>query len=166
MLLLRPPERRPVNRALKAIVILSLLLGVACGTRAEQTTTAAPRTVSESSPGAVSSAAGSCAEQYSRESLEKRDYAFDGIVTRIDKGSETDADRVTFDVEEWFKGGSGTAATRRASAFTATTSAGGSPHSVGQRLLVAGDEDFVWECGFTQTYSSAVAEEWRNAFKN
>ena len=155
-----------MNRGLKAIVILGSLLAVACGTRAEQTTAAEPRTSPESSPGTVSSVAGSCVEQYSAESLEKRDYAFDGIVTRINKGSETDADRVTFDVKEWFKGGSGTTATRRASGFTATTSAGGSPHSVGERLLVAGDEDFVWECGFTQPYRPAVADEWRNAFKN
>jgi hypothetical protein len=26
--------------------------------------------------------------------------------------------------------------------------------------LVAGDDEFVWECGFTQPYSEDVAAEW------
>ncbi len=69
-----------------------------------------------------------------------------------------------FDVSRWYKGGSESRATRRAYGFAAVTSAGGSPHVVGERLLVAGDEDFVWECRFTRPYDTSVAVDWANAF--
>ena len=67
-------------------------------------------------------------------------------------------------MREWYKGGSGAEATKSAYGFAAITSAGGSPHRVGERLLVAGDEDFVWECGFTQPYEESRAAEWNSAF--
>jgi hypothetical protein len=114
--------------------------------------------------GSTTTTTGSCVERYSLDNLEKRDYAFDGTVREIKPGSEDQPDRVTFDVKRWYKRGQNTSATFKAYGFTATTSAGGSPHEIGERLLVAGDDDYVWECGFTQPYDASVASEWETAF--
>jgi hypothetical protein len=106
----------------------------------------------------------SCVEQYSLETLKSRDYAFDGTITIIEAATDDGPDHVTFRVGEWFSGGSGAEAVRRAYGFGAVTSGGGSPHQTGERLLVAGDDDFIWECGFTQPYDAEVAADWKAAF--
>lgn len=103
-------------------------------------------------------------ERYTPDNLKKRDYAFDGTVRTIEPGAADGADRVTFDVNRWYKGGSGETAVRTAHGFGSVTSAGGAPHSTDERLLVAGDEDIVWECGFTQPYDAQVASDWEQAF--
>jgi hypothetical protein len=146
-------------RSIPAVAILLLALA-ACGLEAKQT--AAEATPPKSTAG-TSTTTGSCVEQYTIENLKKRDYAFDGTVRSIQPGTEGDPDFVVFDVSKWYKGGQGSSVTLRAYGFTAVTSAGGSPHSVGDHLLVAGDDDFVWECGFTQSYSESLAAEWENA---
>ena len=46
---------------------------------------------------------------------------------------------------------------------TSVTSAGGPNLAVGERYLVAGDETFVWACGFTQAYDEGVAADWAEA---
>jgi len=104
---------------------------------------------------------GSCVETYSTETLANRDFAFDGIVTGIN------GDRVTFSVNESFAGDPSTEASVTLSApgmsGTSVTSAGGPTLTVGDRYLVAGDDEFVWPCGFTQPYDESVAAEWREA---
>ena len=142
----------------KAVLAAVLLLLWSCGSSEPE---AAP-TSHPSADGSTSTMLASCVERYSLETLENRDYAFDGTVMAIEPGQAAadQADRVTFDVTEWFKGGSGSSAIRQAHGFAAVTSAGGSPHRVGERLLVAGDDDFVWECGFTQRYDAEVAADW------
>jgi hypothetical protein len=109
--------------------------------------------------------AGSCVEQYSIETLKNRDYAFDGTIKSITPDPADGPDTVVFEVGTWFTGGSGADATKRAYGFGGgmTTSVGGAAHEVGDRLLVAGDEDFVWECGFTQPYDADVAADWDEA---
>jgi hypothetical protein len=100
--------------------------------------------------------------------LKKRDYAFDGTLRSFDAAAtgaeEPKPQHIVFEVHKWFKGGEGAEATRRAYGFGMITSAGGTPHAVGERLLVAGDEDFIWECGFTQPYDGSVAANWERAF--
>lgn len=117
--------------------------------------------------GAVTSdgapAAGSCIETYSLAALENRDFAFDGTVRSVEAGE--DADEVTFDVHEWYKGGQDDEVSLTAYGFGAITSAGGEPRAVGDRLLVAGDETFLWECGFTQGYDAGVAARWEEALR-
>lgn len=100
---------------------------------------------------------GSCVEIYSLDTLENRDFAFDGTVTAID------GDAVTFTVVETFAGDVTDPVTLTATAMTGTsvTSAGGTSLAVDQRYLVAGDETFAWACGFTQPYDPAVAADWR-----
>jgi hypothetical protein len=100
--------------------------------------------------------------QYSLENLKKRTYAFDGTIKSIEPDPADGPDKITFTVGQWFKGGSGAEAVRQAYGFQVVTSAGGSPHETGQHLLVAGDDEFVWECGFTQAYDAGVAADWKS----
>ena len=101
-------------------------------------------------------ALGSCVEIYDLQTLANRETAFDGTVVSVD------GDRVTFTVNEWFRGGSGDEVTRDgASTLGGLTSAGPSlALEPGTRLLVAGDDTFAWSCGFTQPYDEDVARQW------
>ena len=114
---------------------------------------------------ASSTSTASCVEQYSLETLAKRDYAFDGTVKSIEPATDDGPDKINFTVRTWYRGDDGLEVTRRAYGFGAVTSAGGEQHKVGDRLLVAGDEDFVWECGFTQSYDAKVAQDWARTFE-
>ena len=99
---------------------------------------------------------GSCVETYSPETLANRDFAFDGTVTAIN------GDGVTFAVTERFIGSGGDEVTLTATGMTGTsiTTAGGPNLAEGVRYLVAGDDTFVWACGFTQPYDADVAADW------
>jgi hypothetical protein len=107
-----------------------------------------------------------CVEQYSPATLEHRSYAFEGVISDVqgpaDPDSPDPADlttTITFDVLRWFWGGSGSEASRRT--YAVASSAGELDGSVGARLLVSGDEDFVWACGFTQP----ATEQGRSEFE-
>lgn len=104
---------------------------------------------------------GSCVEVYSPEALASRDFAFDGTLTAID------GDQATFMVTEAFSGDATTGSTVTLTAMgmsgTSITSAGGVTLAVGDRYLVAGDDTFVWACGFTQPYDESVAAQWSEA---
>lgn len=104
---------------------------------------------------------GSCVETYSLETLGNRDFAFDGSVTGID------GDQVTFVINEAFTDDLGEMVTLTATGMTgpALTSAGGPALAEGQRYLVAGDDAFVWACGFTQPYDASVAADWAEAMR-
>ena len=101
----------------------------------------------------------SCVEQYTTATLANRDFAFDGTVTEIS------GEKVTFTVGTAFAGTDGESVTLDAPGMTGTaiTSAGGPNLPVGERYLVAGDDTFVWACGFTQGYDAGVAAEWEAA---
>jgi hypothetical protein len=104
---------------------------------------------------------GSCVETYSLDTLANREFAFDGTVTGIE------GDRVTFAINEAFSGEAAAGGTLTLTATgmsgTSITSADGPTLTVGERYLVAGDDDFVWACGFTQPYDEAVAADWAEA---
>lgn len=112
-------------------------------------------------PSSSSGGAGSavCVEQYSPAALAKRTFAFDGTVTAIS------GDKVTFAVNDGFRGVDGDTITLDAPGMTGTavTSAGGPTLVIGERYLVAGDATFVWACGFTQPWDAAVAAQWSAA---
>jgi len=101
----------------------------------------------------------SCVEPYTPAALLNRSFAFDGTVTAID------GERVTFAVNAGFRGVGGGTVTLDAPGMTGTsiTSAPGPGLSVGERYLVAGDDTFLWGCGYTQAYSAAIAAEWAAA---
>lgn len=109
--------------------------------------------------GAVGPAAAACVEPYSTTAIGNRSFAFDGTVTAID------GEQVTFTVGTAYRGMSDSSITLDAPGMTGTvvTSGGGPNLVVGERYLVAGDDRFVWGCGYTQPYDAAVAAEWAAA---
>lgn len=116
----------------------------------------------------VAQGIGSCVERYSVETLTDRGYAFEGVITDVagptDPDSPDPADQtttVTFEVVRWFWGGSGPASVRRT--YSLASSAGRMEASIGARLLVAGDEDFIWSCGFTQPATGTARSDYEAA---
>jgi hypothetical protein len=116
----------------------------------------------------VAQGSGSCVERYSVETLADRGYAFEGVITDVagpsdptspDPGGQTTT--VSFDVVRWFWGGSGPSATRRT--YSVASSAGELDASIGARLLVAGDEDFIWACGFSQQATETARSDYEAA---
>lgn len=106
--------------------------------------------------GSVGTGSASCVEPYSKTAITRRTFAFDGIVSAIN------GEQVTFTVGKAYRGAAGGTITLDAPGMTGTaiTSAGGPNLAVGERYLVAGDDHFVWPCGYTQPYDAAVAAEW------
>lgn len=100
-----------------------------------------------------------CVEPYSTTAITHRTFAFDGTVSAIN------GDKVTFTVGTAYRGAAGGTITLDAPGMTGATitSAGGPNLAVGERYLVAGDDQFVWACGYTQPYDAAVAAEWAAA---
>jgi hypothetical protein len=96
----------------------------------------------------------SCVELYSPQSLAGRSWAFEGVVTSVEppvdphgEDPATSTTTVTLDVVRWFWGGSEQQVALRT--YAAPSSAGQAQASLGARLLLAGEEDFLWQCGFT-----------------
>jgi len=121
----------------------------------------------------------SCIYPYSARAVaENTEFAFDGTVLDVGEpisrhSSEGAAWRyvgVTFEVNEWFKGFSGTSITVDLVA-SGTTSVGDEPlnYKRGTRLLVSGRADSLapiawYGCGgFTRNYDQGVAQTWRKA---
>lgn len=158
-----------MSRMIRGLAVAGLLLSVACGNKTSPQTQSTPKaeetpsTNSAPVSGTSMTTSASCVEQYTLDNLKKRAFAFDGTIKAVEVATTDGPDQVTFAVTEWFKGGSGAETIRQAYSFGAVTSAGGSPHQTGERLLVAGDEDFIWECGFTQPYDAGVAADWKSA---
>ena len=104
----------------------------------------------------IGTGSASCVEPYTKTALRHRSFAFDGTISAIS------GERVTFTVNRAYRGAIGTTITLDAPGMTGTaiTSAGGPNLSIGTRYLVAGDDHFVWACGYTQPYDAAIAAEW------
>ena len=109
--------------------------------------------------GSIGTGSAACVEQYSPTTLANRSFAFDGTVSAIN------GEQVTFTVGTAYRGAAGATITLDGPGMTGTaiTSAGGPNLAVGERYLVAGDDHFVWACGYTQPYDAAVAAEWAAA---
>lgn len=171
-------------------LLLCLLLLTACGsqsnvTAAEHRANAGPSPVAKaatrSGPVEDGNAAASCVEGYSSSTLPHRAFAFDGTITDIGPGGTNKPDKgqlltsaVTFNVNEWFKGGTASTVTVDLFARTSTIAGDDTPaYEAGTRLLVSGEprwggaalnDAIAWSCGgFTSYYESAVADEWRQA---
>lgn len=109
--------------------------------------------------GSVGTGSASCVEPYTPTAITNRSFAFDGTVSAIN------GEQVTFTVAKAYRGAADGTITLDAPGMTGTaiTSAGGPNLAVGERYLVAGDDHFVWACGYTQPYDAAVAAEWAAA---
>ena len=162
----QPPEPAPERKSRLWIVAIAAVvaLGVAMAAVAMRTSEEPKERVStdDGQTGAVTEeqpASGSCVELYDLETLDNREFAFDGTV------KEVRSDRAEFTVNEWFRGGEGDEVSKGG----ATGSSGLTPEedypnvglAPGERFLVAGDGDFAWACGFTQPYDPEVAADWK-----
>ncbi len=163
-------RRRPVAIGLSVVATGALALALLAG-HLPAGTSAGPDVAAVdggAAGGAAGAAAGGlvgdgtaleCADSYSIGALGSRTFAFDGTVTAMSD------DRVTFAVNEAFRGVSGPSVTLGTPAVAdgAVTLAGGQVIVPGGRYLVSGDGTWVWACGFTQPFDPKVAEAWRAA---
>ncbi len=114
-------------------------------------------------PGAAGeSSVTSCVESYDLDTLDNREYAFDGTVESVE-GND-----MTFTVNEWFAAttvdGTADTVTLDHQGYAGMLFAPDGPSlEPGTRVLVAGDGGFVWSCGFTQLHDAALADQWRTA---
>lgn len=100
--------------------------------------------------------------QYTDEMLADQEVAFDGtLVSASPDGSEA-----VFEVHRWFKGGEGDQVTLSAEGLLVDESIAllGASLDVGERYLVSGTDGYVWACGYTLTYDTALAEHWAELF--
>ena len=100
--------------------------------------------------------------QYTDETLAGLGMAFDGtLLSATENGTE-----VVFEVHRWFKGGEGAQVTLSAEGLINSDSIAlvGAHLEVGRRYLVSADEGYVWACGYTATYDTALAEHWADLF--
>lgn len=122
----------------------------------------------------------SCVEPYNLRNLTNRGFAFDGTVVSMSpaQSDRTGADgvsgylMVSFQVHQWFRGGSGTSTA--VDMFGPTmSSAQQVSYGVGTRLLVSGEPKesggslpgpIGWGCGFTRYYDQTTAAAWRQGF--
>jgi hypothetical protein len=108
---------------------------------------------------------GSCAFEFSVETLRDRQFAFDGTVTQIREPAAADAPyEVDFEVATWFRGGEGSSTTVATYDVSGTSLAGDLGLAVGDRVLASGDEGFLWGCGFSMTFTEEDATLFREAF--
>ncbi len=164
-----------------AVVVLALALTSACANRTdgESTSDTDDRGAESSSTSSSTSTAASCVEVYSPETLARRAFAFDGIVMSIEMRADpklpegqSELPWVTFEVNEWYLGGSDPTVGIWMDGLNVDTSAGTSTAEIGTRLLVAGEprwggepleDPLAWICGFTQPWSETAAAEWKSA---
>ena len=170
-----------MRRILGALALLAVVLvfGAACGGGPEPRPRASSPDSAEPA-GASSEIAASCVEIYSPQTLAKRSFAFDGTLVSIESRTdpklppgEPSGSWVTFDVHEWFEGGSGETVGIWMDFLNVETSAGTITAEPGTRLLVAGEprwggpdplaDPIAWTCGFTQQWSEEAAAEWEAA---
>lgn len=108
----------------------------------------------------------SCLERYGPETLAKRKFAFDGDVLSVTSAASDRTVQVEFSVRRWYRGGDDPRTTVRTVTRTAdsATSVDAIPITSGMRLLVTGNTDFAWPCGFTQQWTPEAAAVWEQVF--
>lgn len=176
-----------VKRLAALLVLPALLVGCAASGPVQVAADEAPTATSSSTtpmptrtgPLGDNGSTASCAESYNIKSIGNRAFAFDGTIVSIGEGATNKADKgqldtaaVTFQVNEWFKGGARETVTVDLMAPTSNIAGDDTPaYDEGTRLLVSGeprwggaplDDAIAWSCGgFTRYYEPAVAEDWR-----
>ena len=114
----------------------------------------------------------SCVEEFTVENLAGRSWAFDGTITEVvpprDPEGAKPADivtHVTFEVNRWYKGGSGASVTVLTYASPGSvTSADDVDPSLGARILASGEDRYLWGCGFSMLYTKESARLFEEAF--
>jgi hypothetical protein len=169
-----------MRKSLAAHALLALaVLSSACSERSEPPARAASAEPEDAPAGSSSETAALCVEVYSPETLANRSFAFDGTVVSIETrtdpklpAGQRETPWVTFDVHDWYLGGSGGEVGVWMDGLNVETSVGFIEAETGTRLLVAGeprwggdplDDPLAWTCGFTQPWSEDAAAEWEAA---
>jgi hypothetical protein len=114
----------------------------------------------------------SCIEPFSIGTLSSRSWAFAGVITAVEPPGDLESGApedlvtsVTFRVERWYKGGSsGTTTFLTYSTPGGQSSDGRSDASIGARLLVSGEDRYIWGCGFTRPYTDENLALFEEAF--
>jgi hypothetical protein len=171
--------------ATKAMVVAVLIAGcgspartVAAGSANEPATNPTVGRTGPLSDGAIVS----CVEEYGPGAVAQRAFAFDGIVIDIGpavsgRGDKSDLGLpgVTFNVRQWFSGGSGRTVTvdLQAPGDESDGPVELGAYGLGSRLLVSGEPRWDgpplanaigWGCGFTRYYDPTTAKSWAQAF--
>ena len=110
-------------------------------------------------PGAGGTELTSCAVLFSPEELRNRQYAFQGTITDVAADGTT-----TFAVERVFSGDVGSTISLDGTAMNGAMLDPATEFGPGAAVLIAGDDGFVWTCGFTQLADEFSIPEWENAF--
>jgi hypothetical protein len=131
-------------------------------------------------------AAASCVEEYAPSAVSGRSFAFDGTVLEVgpsvsDRGDGADLDLpgVTFEVHEWFSGGSGDTVVvdmqiPAVGSAAPSEDGQGYTYGIGSRLLVSGEPRWGgvplaapigWSCGFSRYHDASTAAAWRDAVR-
>jgi len=120
----------------------------------------------------------SCVDTDSPAAVAGRSFAFDGTAVAIGPGLSNRSGPplplagVTFQVNKWFRGGTGGTVTVDMQAPASVSSDPLPAYGVGTRLLVSGeprwggaplDAAIAWGCGFTRYYDPQTAAEWAAA---
>jgi hypothetical protein len=112
-----------------------------------------------------SSGLGSCAFEFSPDTLAERQFAFDGTVSDIVEPVAEDAPYdVVFDVTHWYAGGDGSIVTVQTYDVSGSSLAGDLGLEEGERILASGDDGYLWGCGFSVPYSDQDAGVFEGAF--
>lgn len=156
---------RPVAMAASAVAIVAM----AVGAYAVFGPDSAPEEVIVGQP--LGDSMAMCI-QYSDELLLDQEVAFDGTlvsvesVPGVDEELDLPQNLATFEVHGWYKGGEGAEVTLDAGILVDTGAVAlvGASLEVGQRYLISGSDGFVWACGYSYTYDTAVAAHWAELF--
>lgn len=181
----RPWRRRRLGAALAvaasaAAAVVIVLTQTASPPVAGPSQAAVPMTATPQHPSLGAGQNASCVEGYSLTNLAHRTFAIDGTVESITPVAEPAGARfgraeVTFVVNRWFRGGTGTRVTVIMPGIAGWPK-DGPEYQVGTRLLVSGEVQSRGETvlmpiawmgcdGFTRPYDAATGAAWASALK-
>jgi hypothetical protein len=121
----------------------------------------------------VPSVEGRCVNTFSLDKLAAREFAFDGTVMQVIPPADPldveagDPYLVVIDIKRWYKGGSGPSVTLKTYGIMPDpTVPDDGPLSIesGNRILAAGEDGFLWSCGFTKPFNLANEDVFKQAF--
>lgn len=141
-------------RRIAAVLAVLAVVAVACGDDDAATDPVA-------GGDAIGNAAADCMA-FDEAVLLAQELAFDGTL----RSASADGEQVTFEVHEWFKGGTTGEITLAAGGLLWEDAQAiiGTSLEVGQRYLISSSDGVVWACGYSVTYDTAIAAEWAALF--
>jgi hypothetical protein len=150
-------RRRPVLwAAAAAVAAVAAGVGVVVGTGGGGGTAGPPTTLALSLP-ATGAASGACL-MFDEATLRGMPVAFSGTVTA------TGGDRVTLDVDHWYRGGDADRVTLEVPAGQPSAALDGVDLRSGERYLVSATDRTVSSCGYSGPATPQLEDAYRRAF--